>query len=258
MRSFASENWSSIYATIKEYTLVPEPAIRFYVDAVLGCIHKKIPGDIVECGCWFAGASLAVCLAQQEIYGRIVKPVWLLDKFCGFEEPGPKDGNYLSYCQNISKSWDSDLSAEAKGFFENSSAKSAELSPGAVESIFMNHGFIAGKDIIVVPGWVKDTIPPLIHRLQPSGLSILRVDVDLYEATKQCLQLEPLVVDHGLVMVDDYYHFDGCALAVHECLSVPKNSYKIRSMPGQGIFWEKRKPKSFEYIFEWPYEEKII
>jgi len=260
MPYFFSDAWRTLFAQIEEHTLVPQPAVRFYVNAVLGCIHRKVPGVIVECGCWFAGASLAVCLAQRARYGRVVKPVWLLDSFQGLEAPGPKDGNYARFFgRNRGETGPgTPLSEQAQAFFANSAARSAVLHPEAVEALFNAHGFLPGRDIFVTPGWVRDTVPALSGRLMGQGISVLRLDVDLYEATGQCLALEPLVADHGLVLVDDYYHFDGCALAVHEHLSVPDHPYKLRGQPGQGVFWEKRKPESFEFVPEWPYLEKIL
>lgn len=247
--------WSEIYEHIKPYTLVPEPAVRFYVNAVLGCIKQEIPGVIVECGCWFAGASLAVCFAQQHLWGEVKKPVYLLDKFLGFEEPCTKDGNYTFVVKkNISEI---NFSEQAQAFFDYAVKQSASLSAKTVADLYVSHGLLVGRDIFIHEGWVKDTVPPLIQELATTGISLLRLDVDLYEATRQCFALEALVADRGLVLIDDYYHFDGCATAVHEFLALPENPYKLRGQPGQGVFYEKRRPKSFEFVPEWVYLQGI-
>ena len=49
---------------------------------------------------------------------------------------------------------------------------------------------------------------------------MLRLDGDWYESTRVCLEnLYPHVAPGGIVIVDDYYNWDGCARAVNEFVS---------------------------------------
>jgi len=62
---------------------------------------------------------------------------------------------------------------------------------------------------------------------------LLRLDSDWYESTKQCLEnLFDLVVDGGLVIIDDYYVWDGCARAVHDFLSKRGSLCKLQQSRG--------------------------
>jgi hypothetical protein len=76
-------------------------------------------------------------------------------------------------------------------------------------------------------GWFKDTIPPFRETGMP--IAILRLDGDWYESTMVCLKnLVPLVVKNGLVIIDDYYTWSGCAQAVNEFCASSSNPMKIR------------------------------
>ena len=47
----------------------------------------------------------------------------------------------------------------------------------------------------------------------------MRLDADRYESTLTCLKhLYPHVAPGGVVIIDDYKEWDGCARAVHEFL----------------------------------------
>ena len=58
-------------------------------------------------------------------------------------------------------------------------------------------------------------------------IAILRLDGDWYDSTWVCLEnLYPKVVENGLIIIDDYYAWDGCSRAVHDYLS--KNNLPLR------------------------------
>ena len=80
----------------------------------------------------------------------------------------------------------------------------------------------------LIPGWFADTLRDFTPC---EGIAVLRLDADWYESTIQCLTSPyPSVVPGGLIIVDDYYTWDGCARAVHDYLSRCKLSDRIRSM----------------------------
>ena len=63
-------------------------------------------------------------------------------------------------------------------------------------------------------GLVQDTFNSNDY---PDGIAFLHIDVDLYEATLYCLEnFWPLVLDGGIVQIDDYGLYPGCKKAVHE------------------------------------------
>lgn len=59
------------------------------------------------------------------------------------------------------------------------------------------------------------------------------MDGDWYKSTYTILDsLFPYVNENGLVIIDDYYHWDGCSRAVHDYLSVNKRAERISSYRG--------------------------
>jgi O-methyltransferase len=94
----------------------------------------------------------------------------------------------------------------------------------------------------LVPGWFDETVPPLARRLRGEGIALLRLDGDWYESTTVCLEhLEPLVHEEGVIVIDDYYAWDGCARAVHDYLSRHDLPYRLRGIPsGNGAYVIKR------------------
>ena len=52
---------------------------------------------------------------------------------------------------------------------------------------------------------------------KPKSIALLRLDTDWYESTKIELEmLYPLLVDGGILIIDDYGHFKGAKKAVDE------------------------------------------
>ena len=62
-------------------------------------------------------------------------------------------------------------------------------------------------------GPVEQTIPATV----PGQLALLRLDTDWYESTRHELEhLYPALETGGVLIVDDYGHWDGAARAVDE------------------------------------------
>ena len=67
-----------------------------------------------------------------------------------------------------------------------------------------------------IKGKVEDTIP----QKMPEKISVLRLDTDWYESTKHELaHLFPLLAKDGVLIIDDYGHWQGAKQAVDEYLS---------------------------------------
>lgn len=89
----------------------------------------------------------------------------------------------------------------------------------------------------IVPGWFSDTLPTFP---MDRSIAVLRLDSDWYESTMQCLEsLFHLVTDQGLVIIDDYYVWDGCARAVHDFLSKSGSLCRLRQSKGGVCFMIK-------------------
>jgi hypothetical protein len=83
-----------------------------------------------------------------------------------------------------------------------------------------------------VKGWFDQTLP--VHRDRIGKIAVLRIDGDWYSSVRCCLDnLYDQVVDGGLVVLDDYYTYDGCTLAVHEFFGQRRLAHPIESVTGK-------------------------
>ena len=75
--------------------------------------------------------------------------------------------------------------------------------------------FLDIEDFYFIKGRVENTL--IDKKNLPRSISILRLDTDLYESTKIELEiLYPLLIEKGILIIDDYGDFVGCRKAVDE------------------------------------------
>ena len=86
-------------------------------------------------------------------------------------------------------------------------------------------GYPAGQ-INFIQGKVEDTIPTHM----PQQIALLRLDTDWYESTRHELEhLYPLLSPGGILIIDDYGHWEGARKAVDEYfLKHPELTYLHR------------------------------
>jgi hypothetical protein len=121
---------------------------------------------------------------------------YLCDSFAGLPAPKEIDGNAaLEWARNVNGPY----------YYDNCRAAEDE----AIQTMKMS----AARQYKTIKGWFQDTLPNA--KLGP--IALLRMDADWYDSTKQILDsLAPSVVPGGIILVDDYYVFQGCARAVNE------------------------------------------
>jgi len=84
-------------------------------------------------------------------------------------------------------------------------------------------------DYRLVKGWYKDTLRAF---KPPASIAVLRLDCDWYEPTTQCLEaLYQHLLPGGLLLLDDYYTWDGCVRAVQDFLARASLPERIRQSP---------------------------
>lgn len=83
------------------------------------------------------------------------------------------------------------------------------------------------NNFLITKGWFKDTLPLFRDK---DRIALLRLDGDWYESIFDSLKyLYPLINKGGVIIVDDYYVWDGCAKAVHDYLAMNKLTDRIYS-----------------------------
>jgi O-methyltransferase len=195
-----------LYARYRDVTMTP-PAV-FADNLALCAEYGKQPGLVVECGVWRGGMSAAIAevLGPAHVY-------YLFDSFEGLPPADlEKDGQRAVAYQADPTAWD---------YFDNCRAEIA-----FAEDAMRRSGVPAVR---FVKGWYRDTLCGFIP---PEPIVVLRLDADWYESTRQCLQvLFPHVARGGLMLIDDYYSWDGCTRAVHEYLAQRDAQERIRQSP---------------------------
>lgn len=219
---------TSVISEVKPHTMVADEALSFSIKAAIDSINEGRPGHIVECGVWKGGSSFAMLLAQRYYFGKVVKPVWMFDSFQGLPAAEPRDGPAAIAYQ---------ADPDGPYYFDNCTASLDEVCEQAAR-----FGFTS-REANIVPGWFQDSVPRVIAEIARLGISLLRIDCDWYDPVRYTLeQLEPLVVENGLIILDDYFTWDGCVRATHDYLSSNDLPYRIRSLPSLQGAWLIKQP----------------
>ena len=168
------------------------------VDVLRHVNHDGIQGSFIECGVAAGHSSVIAALALIEL-GDENTNLYLYDTYRGFDFP-------------LSNEHDIDLNNKSIRNYDLSRYKSSHTSIGSVFDKLTHTGLQPAR-IRMIKGMVEDTLP----RYLPETISVLRLDVDLYQPTLHCLrEMFPLLHEGGYLIIDDYGHWEGCKKAVDE------------------------------------------
>ena len=195
-----------IIRSVQPFTMTSVERVLTVIRATAYLSENSIPGDLVECGVWRGGSSMAIAKALLE-RGDRSRRIYLYDTFEGMVEPTPSDIDYrgrnagalLSTAkQDAEKKTESPIWAYAS--FEDVRANLAKT------------GYPT-ENIHFIKGPVEETIPVTI----PKTIALLRLDTDWYESTRhELLHLYSRLSPGGILIVDDYGHWQGARRAVDE------------------------------------------
>lgn len=131
------------------------------------------------------------------------RKIWLYDTFSGMTRPTEEDRSIPDGKSAINR-W-------GKNGFGNWESPSLE----EVRRNILSTGY-PKKNFIFIKGDVQETIP----KSRPSKISLLRLDTDWYRSTRdELLYLYPILVKHGVLIIDDYVYWMGTKKAVDEYFS---------------------------------------
>lgn len=194
--------FAAAYARCAPFTATSPERMYAVWQAVLHLSSHGIEGDIVECGVWRGGSSMLAALALAHA-GDSSRRLYLYDTFTGMTEPSGKDAGPDGV--PVSSYWER---------VKRDRVDSLILSAG-VEDVRANMARtgIAAERLTFVEGPVEQTIPATV----PARIALLRLDTDWYESTRHELeQLWPLLAVGGVLLIDDYGHWQGARTAVDE------------------------------------------
>lgn len=196
------------YKKVQSYTMTTPERIAALCSAVNYLVKNNIEGDFVECGVWRGGSTMAAIDTLLKA-GDKSREIYLYDTYEGMSAPTEHDkvitGTPADELLNSSDRED------ATSVWCYSALEEVQKNVG-------NLNYPAGK-VHYVKGKVEDTIPQTI----PQKIALLRLDTDWYESTAHELEhLYPLLVPGGVIIIDDYGHWEGARKAVDEYIAAEK------------------------------------
>lgn len=195
--------FTELWKQASPYTMISMERGYAVYQGIQHILKHDLPGDFVECGVWKGGTCIlmALTLLQAGCRDRVI---WLYDTFSGMTEPGTED-TIASSGQAVSERW-------YKGWWA--------VSPENVLKNLLTSSY-PENNLKLIEGDVCTTL----KTQKPESISLLRLDTDWYESTKAELEiLYPLLVEKGILIIDDYGHFSGARQAVDEYFSAVKGA----------------------------------
>jgi len=156
--------------------------------AALDIAERGVPGEVVECGVAY-GAQ--ICSMAEALRGQS-RTFHLFDSFVGIPMAGIHDHDQPGIGKHVV---DPNLPIEQR-------LVSSGISASSVENVKRNLAkFNFDANFLYHPGWFQDTV----GAVETGPIAILRLDGDLYESTKVCLEnLFFRIVSGGCLILDDY------------------------------------------------------
>ena len=150
---------------------------------------------------------MAVIKSLQTIEATTSKPIsrklWLYDTFEGMSAPTDTDIDFLG--NDAQQLLNQQQPEDPQSVWCLSGLDDVRKNVGSTGYSDQQIEFVAGK--------VEETLPSRI----PEQIALLRLDTDWYESTMhELIHLFPRLVVGGVIIIDDYGHWQGCRRAVDE------------------------------------------
>lgn len=198
---YADDAFMGLYERCRPFTATSVERMYSLYEAARYVQRSGVPGDIVECGVWKGGSAMLAALTLLEA-GDTSRRIFLYDTFTGMSEPTERDVNRFG--ERAVAKWRRT---------QRSSHNEWVYAPlDEVRANLLSTGY-PDERLIFVQGKVEETIPGVM----PGAVGILRLDTDWYESTyHELVHLYPLVSRGGVLILDDYGHWQGARQAADQ------------------------------------------
>jgi O-methyltransferase len=202
-----NEGDARIIEAARSYTMAGFERQYVLLRAVEYLEKRRIPGAYAECGVWLGGSVLVMLLKLMEL-GIQDRDVYLYDTFEGMTAPTERDTS--AYDRPALEEWDAARALGKRpwpGLFGED-----KFALEQVQELLSSTGYPQER-VHFVKGRVEETLPAAA----PDHLALLRLDTDWYESTRhELVHLYPRLSNAGVILIDDYGHWEGCRRAVDE------------------------------------------
>ncbi len=196
------EEDKAAFIEINQHTLTDRERIIGLTRAVRYIEQAGIPGDIVECGVWKGGSMMAVARTLLNL-GSTERQLYLFDTFEGMTAPTDLDT--------------SQEYGNAKEIWNRRKSEGTSWVRSPLDEVKRNMASVGYPEehTVYIQGRVEDTLPAAA----PESIAILRLDTDWYESTRhEMIHLFPRLQEGGVLILDDYFTWQGSRIAVDEYL----------------------------------------
>jgi hypothetical protein len=191
------------FRRVRRHTLTSAARVASLCDSVEYLVRNDIEGDLAECGVWKGGSMMAAALTLLRL-GDTSRHLYLYDTYEGMTEPSAED---------VSSPYDGYSPHKRWKRITSRGGRWAGVGVAEVRAALESTGYPSDQ-VHCIAGKVEDTIPA---QSPPGPIALLRLDTDWYASTKHELEhLYPALVDGGVLIVDDYGHYEGARKAVDE------------------------------------------
>lgn len=198
-----SQSDVDLFEEVRPYTMTSPERLVALCHAIEYIVGSGIEGDIVECGVWKGGSMMAAAktLLRLDVTDRMLH---LFDSFQGMSPPAEVDRDYLGFSAS------DHLTGPDPG--DSSIGDRSPLE--SIRRALGSTGYPVDR-VRYVEGRVEDTLPAR----SPDRIALLRLDTDWYESTyHEMATLFPRLVPGGVLIIDDYGHWEGARRAVDQYL----------------------------------------
>jgi O-methyltransferase len=196
-------------------TMVGTERLRNVRRCVESVLAERVPGDLIEAGCWRGGVGIFM-RGILEAHGDRNRSVWLADSFEGL--PAPNERDYPADAGDLSHTGER-LAVPLEGVRRN----------------FRRFGLLDER-VRFLEGWFRDTLP----RVSGGRWAVVRLDGDLYESTMDGLvNLYPGLSVGGYLIIDDFA-LPSCRAAVEDFRREHGITEEIERIDWTGVFWRRR------------------
>ena len=199
----------------RPFTMTSTERLYSLYNAIRFVISAEIEGDFVACGVWKGGSVMMMAMTLKSL-GIVDRNIYVYDTFEGMPAPTDLDRDLLG--------------RPAEDILQASEYAKAYSPLDEVKTNLQATGYPMER-FIIVPGDVCKTIP----KKSPARIALLRLDTDWYESTRhELMHFFPRLSDRGVLIIDDYGHWDGARRAVDEYFAGHKQPYLMNRIDYTG------------------------
>ena len=200
---FDDPTFAAIWERVEPYTMTSPARGHALYRSVRYIVERGLRGNIVESGAWRGGSAMLIALTLVEL-GETGRQLYVFDTFGGMPEPDEVDVDHRGVPATELLAAESDR--------RDDSLIWAIAGRDEVADNLESTGYPA-EHIHLIEGDVRQTAAAT----RTGDLALLRLDTDWYSSTRAELDaFWGRLVQHGVLIIDDYGHWQGARRAVDE------------------------------------------